>query len=185
MDADPGEHRRERGNTMPTFPYKAFRPTAQSPRACLTPRAARGVAADGDAGLAPGESVGKSAARCQKRGAAACREIFPSSFESKKVSPKALENFTRLLSSLLAAGVPLSRALVILCKEASIAGRRRQMEGNPRSGGGRHVAGRCDGANRRRRFRAFTSRWWRRAKPADFSTWCWRRSPNFRRAKRN
>ena len=29
-----------------------------------------------------------------------------------------LENFTRLLSSLLAAGVPLSRALVILCKEA-------------------------------------------------------------------
>src|SRR5688572_9567206 len=30
-----------------------------------------------------------------------------------------LENFTRLLSSLLAAGVPLSRALVILCKEAS------------------------------------------------------------------
>jgi type II secretory pathway component PulF len=30
-----------------------------------------------------------------------------------------LENFTRLLSSLLAAGVPLSRALVILTKEAS------------------------------------------------------------------
>jgi type II secretory pathway component PulF len=40
-------------------------------------------------------------------------------FKSNKVSPKALENFTRLLSSLLAAGVPLSRALVILCKEAS------------------------------------------------------------------
>jgi len=38
---------------------------------------------------------------------------------SDKVSPKALENFTRLLSSLLAAGVPLSRALVILHKEAS------------------------------------------------------------------
>jgi len=36
-----------------------------------------------------------------------------------KVSAKALENFTRLLSSLLAAGVPLSRALVILHKEAS------------------------------------------------------------------
>ncbi|MGD0410877.1 MAG: type II secretion system F family protein [Verrucomicrobiota bacterium] len=41
------------------------------------------------------------------------------SFRSKKVSSKALETFTRLLSSLLAAGVPLSRALVILCKEAS------------------------------------------------------------------
>lgn len=40
------------------------------------------------------------------------------SFGSPKVSGKALENFTRLLSSLLAAGVPLSRALVILCKEA-------------------------------------------------------------------
>jgi type II secretory pathway component PulF len=40
-------------------------------------------------------------------------------FESKKVSAKALENFTRLLSSLLAAGVPLSRALVILYKEST------------------------------------------------------------------
>jgi type II secretory pathway component PulF len=36
-----------------------------------------------------------------------------------KVSSKELENFTRLLSSLLAAGVPLSRALVILHKESS------------------------------------------------------------------
>src|SRR3954464_9347084 len=41
------------------------------------------------------------------------------SFASKKITPRALENFTRLLSSLLAAGVPLSRALVILTKEAS------------------------------------------------------------------
>jgi type II secretory pathway component PulF len=39
--------------------------------------------------------------------------------DAKKVSGRALENFTRLLSSLLAAGVPLSRALVILHKEAS------------------------------------------------------------------
>ncbi|MCI0744637.1 MAG: hypothetical protein L0Y58_04445, partial [Verrucomicrobia subdivision 3 bacterium] len=38
---------------------------------------------------------------------------------SGKVSGRMLENFTRLLSSLLAAGVPLSRALVILCKEAA------------------------------------------------------------------
>src|SRR6266516_8208796 len=35
------------------------------------------------------------------------------------ISGRMLENFTRLLSSLLAAGVPLSRALVILTKEAS------------------------------------------------------------------
>lgn len=39
--------------------------------------------------------------------------------QSDKVPARALENFTRLLSSLLAAGVPLSRALVILQKEAS------------------------------------------------------------------
>ena len=38
---------------------------------------------------------------------------------SARVSGRELENFTRLLSSLLAAGVPLSRALVILHKEAS------------------------------------------------------------------
>jgi len=36
-----------------------------------------------------------------------------------KVTARMLETFTRLLSSLLAAGVPLSRALVILCKEAA------------------------------------------------------------------
>jgi type IV pilus assembly protein PilC len=40
-------------------------------------------------------------------------------FQSNKVPPRLLENFTRLLSSLLAAGVPLSRALVILNKESS------------------------------------------------------------------
>jgi general secretion pathway protein F len=39
--------------------------------------------------------------------------------QSQKVSAKELENFTRLLSSLLAAGVPLSRALVILFKETT------------------------------------------------------------------
>jgi len=38
---------------------------------------------------------------------------------SKRISPRVLENFTRLLSSLLAAGVPLSRALVILTREAA------------------------------------------------------------------
>ncbi len=41
------------------------------------------------------------------------------SFGSHKISARVLENFTRLLSSLLAAGVPLSRALVILQKEAA------------------------------------------------------------------
>jgi type II secretory pathway component PulF len=39
--------------------------------------------------------------------------------KAHKVSSRALEDFTRLLSSLLAAGVPLSRALVILHKEST------------------------------------------------------------------
>ncbi len=50
----------------------------------------------------------------------------PFKWESKKVSARELENFTRLLSSLLAAGVPLSRALVILQKEASSSASRAQ-----------------------------------------------------------
>lgn len=44
---------------------------------------------------------------------------LPLRLKSGKVSFRALENFTRLLSSLLASGVPLSRALTILCREAS------------------------------------------------------------------
>jgi type II secretory pathway component PulF len=40
-------------------------------------------------------------------------------WRKKKVSYRALENFTRQLSSLLAAGIPLSRALQIVSREAS------------------------------------------------------------------
>jgi len=47
-------------------------------------------------------------------------------FESKNVSARELENFTRLLSSLLAAGVPLSRALVILSRETAAPAARAQ-----------------------------------------------------------
>lgn len=41
------------------------------------------------------------------------------SFGGSKITARMLENFTRLLSSLLAAGVPLSRALQILTREAA------------------------------------------------------------------
>lgn len=47
------------------------------------------------------------------------RPRFALQWPSQRISGKALENFTRLLSSLLAAGVPLSRALVILYREAA------------------------------------------------------------------
>src|SRR5512135_2319249 len=62
------------------------------------------------AGAAPGKNG---------NGAAAPLESFTLFKKSQKVSARALENFTRLLSSLLAAGVPLSRALTILHREAS------------------------------------------------------------------
>ena len=65
-------------------------------------------------GLRP-VSLAEKAARAGKAESAA-----PAlGFKSDKVSSRDLENFTRLLSNLLSAGVPLSRALVILCKEAS------------------------------------------------------------------
>src|SRR6266566_1797413 len=52
--------------------------------------------------------------------AAGSPEAFKLSLgNANRISGRMLENFTRLLSSLLAAGVPLSRALVILTKEAS------------------------------------------------------------------
>src|SRR5438046_7435391 len=55
----------------------------------------------------------------EKKGLALPKYSFAFGKNSSKISGRILENFTRLLSSLLAAGVPLSRALVILYKEAS------------------------------------------------------------------
>jgi len=66
-------------------------------------RAAGGGAATAEAGPGPGEAPG-----------------FQLSFaQPRKVTGRMLENFTRLLSSLLAAGVPFSRALVIIHREAA------------------------------------------------------------------
>jgi type II secretory pathway component PulF len=61
----------------------------------------------------PGTGAGKSAGNGKSSG------FNLSLGGAKKISARTLENFTRLLSSLLAAGVPLSRALVILQKEAA------------------------------------------------------------------
>ncbi|NOS69054.1 MAG: type II secretion system F family protein [Verrucomicrobia bacterium] len=55
----------------------------------------------------------KNGAKTEKPGGLSMR------IGGEKISGRILENFTRLLSSLLAAGVPLSRALTILHKEAS------------------------------------------------------------------
>lgn len=106
---------------MPVFQYKALQ--------------ANGVVAEGQLeaagrqeafgqmaglGLRPVSLLEQAAAQASPGfalpGAMASLSFFK---KSQKVSARALENFTRLLSSLLAAGVPLSRALVILHKEAA------------------------------------------------------------------
>ncbi len=58
----------------------------------------------------------KSTDREQKKDAG---QAATSAERKGRITPRMLENFTRLLSSLLAAGVPLSRALTILQREAA------------------------------------------------------------------
>ena len=76
-----------------------------------------------EAKLAPKSPATKTATATKetKAPAPAANVPAPTSFGigSGKITPRMLENFTRLLSSLLAAGVPLSRALVILQREAA------------------------------------------------------------------
>ncbi len=100
---------------MPTFLYKAL-------QADGTLAEGRLEAAGRPDAFRQIESRGLRPVSLSEQAAAADKKLeLPASFQFKpqKVSAKALENFTRLLSSLLAAGVPLSRALVILCNEAS------------------------------------------------------------------
>ena len=106
---------------MPTFSYRALQPDGAIAEGQLDapgrPDALRQVET---LGLRPVNLIEKTAATA-KNGPVPPASIGNLSFkfESKKVSARALENFTRLLSSLLAAGVPLSRALVILYKETT------------------------------------------------------------------
>jgi len=106
---------------MPTFHYKALQPDgtmaegqieasgrsdafhqfdARGQRLIALSEAA--VSAPGPSAALPGTSWGALAG----------------AFKTKKLPARALENFTRLLSNLLASGVPLSRALTILQQEA-------------------------------------------------------------------
>jgi type II secretory pathway component PulF len=104
---------------MPSFSYKALQTDGKVAEGVLEassrPEALKQMAA---LGLRPVSLKEKAAAAKQNPGAAAPAQAG-FNFASKKVSTKELENFTRLLSSLLAAGIPLSRALVILCKEST------------------------------------------------------------------
>jgi type II secretory pathway component PulF len=108
---------------MPTFSYRALRADGKIAEGVLDapgrPDALRQIETLGLRPVNVAEKAGakRNGAAISKNSESAGQLSFQ--FGGKKVSAKELENFTRLLSSLLAAGVPLSRALVILQKEAS------------------------------------------------------------------
>jgi len=115
---------------MPQFQYKAFQADGTTAEGVLDAGGRQEAFRQMELrGLRPISLSEKAHAAARKNGAAAAPDSTAASksagaglnlkFQSNKVNSRMLENFTRLLSSLLSAGVPLSRALVILCKEAS------------------------------------------------------------------
>ena len=113
---------------MATFSYRALKADGKIAEGILDapgrPDALRQMEALGLRPVNLAEKAGAKNGSVSKNGAgkaAGLEGLGNISFKigGHKVSAKELENFTRLLSSLLAAGVPLSRALVILHKEAS------------------------------------------------------------------
>ncbi len=106
---------------MPLFDYKALQPDGAIAQGQLEaagrPEAFRHMEGLGWRPISLAEQTVSQPAR--NGGASPTAGALAFKFGSEKISGRALENFTRLLSSLLAAGVPLSRALTILHKEAS------------------------------------------------------------------
>src|SRR5512146_1410412 len=108
---------------MPVFQYRALQTNGAVAEGQLEasgrPEAFRQMEGLGLRPISLAEKAAATAA--EKNGSALTASLGSFTFfkQSEKVSSRALENFTRLLSSLLAAGVPLSRALTILHKEAS------------------------------------------------------------------
>jgi type II secretory pathway component PulF len=110
---------------MPTFSYRALQPDGRMAdgiaEAASRPEALRIIEGKGLRPVSVTETRG-GGSRSSKPGKEVATQNtgMPGfSFGAPRVSGAELENFTRLLSSLLAAGVPLSRALTILGKEAS------------------------------------------------------------------
>jgi type II secretory pathway component PulF len=106
---------------MPQFQYKAVQANGTMAEGQLEAADRQGAFAQmAGLGLRP-VSLSEKAGAGTGKGFALPAALASLSFRkrSAKVSGRELENFTRLLSSLLAAGVPLSRALVILYKESS------------------------------------------------------------------
>jgi type II secretory pathway component PulF len=114
---------------MPTFQYKALQTNGTTTEGRLdAPGRSDALRQMETLGLRPINLAELAAAKSKSKNAATTDSPanFSFKFESKKVSAKELENFTRLLSSLLAAGVPLSRALVILSRETAAPAAREQ-----------------------------------------------------------
>jgi type IV pilus assembly protein PilC len=105
---------------MPQFHYKAFQTDGTTAEGVLDAGGRQEAFRQMEQrGLKPITLAEKSSVAPQKSASAAPSLGKSMRFQSKRVTPRMLENFTRLLSSLLASGVPLSRALVILGKEAT------------------------------------------------------------------
>jgi type II secretory pathway component PulF len=112
---------------MPTFTYKAIQADGTMAQGQLEavgrPDAFRQMEGRGLRPVSLAEKAagknGKNGSPAKSGAAPAPTQGFSLNFGSQKVSAKELENFTRLLSSLLASGVPLSRALTILVKESA------------------------------------------------------------------
>jgi len=103
---------------MPQFAYKALQPDGVAVEGLIeAPNRQEALRLVEGRALRPvrlGEAAG-TAGSGAKAGAGLRLELGG----GNKISARTLENFTRLLSSLLAAGVPFSRALVIIHREAA------------------------------------------------------------------
>ena len=117
---------------MPTFQYRALQPDGRIAEGNLEAGGRSDAFRQMELrGLRPITLSERAAAKAAKKAASEPASPNPSgkgkaegpglklSLGGNRITPRVLENFTRLLSSLLAAGVPLSRALVILCREAA------------------------------------------------------------------
>jgi type II secretory pathway component PulF len=107
---------------MPVFQYKAIQPDGKTAEGQLEAGGRQEAFRQmEDKGLRPISLSEKAAAAEAGNNGESAAPPFSGGFklQSRRITPRMLENFTRLLSSLLAAGVPLSRAMVILCREAS------------------------------------------------------------------
>jgi len=105
---------------MPVFQYKALQPDGAVAEGQIEAAGRQEAFRQMDGrGLRPISLAERNGAVPAKSFALPSLDSLSLGAPSERISARVLENFTRLLSSLLAAGVPLSRALVILYREAA------------------------------------------------------------------